>query len=430
MPFSASSALPEEDRTRLQRYAEFAAFFDGGQWPVRRQPGELRLTFNYARTLIRKVAAYVFPSPVTFSITADGNDEAASRAERVLHETLSVSQPAHLDADLCIESAVLGDAAIKITWDAGRSSPAIAAVDPASLVATTLPDDPRRLKEMSQRYTLRGDQLTGLLPATPGIDPARRYDVAESWTNDRWAVWVDGQLAFEEPNPFGWIPYVVLANNVRPHAFWGTSDLTDLLDVCRELNSRMSVLARVLQLSGAPIAVLENVDSSEGIMVGPGARWELPKDSRAYLLDLLGSGGVSLHVDYINVLYRAMHDLSETPRTAFGDSGRTISGAALEVEVQPLLQKVARKRQQWDAFYQERNSRLLDLLERFGDHDLGGLRQTTTIWPPVLPGDRDASVRNAVALVGAGIQSRHSAIASLGGNDPETELARIQQEGD
>ncbi|MEZ4500257.1 MAG: phage portal protein [Thermomicrobiales bacterium] len=190
----------------------------------------------------------------------------------------------------------------------------------------------------------------------------------------------------------------------------------------------MSVLANVLQLSGAPIAVLENVDGAEGIRVGPGARWELPRDSRAYLLDLLGSGGVSLHIDYINLLYRALHDLSETPRTAFGDSGRTISGAALEVEVQPLIQKVARKRQQWNAVYRERNTRLLDLLERFGGHELGGLRQTEPIWPPVLPSDRDAAVRNAVALVEAGIQSRRSAIAALGGNDPESELALIETE--
>ena len=38
---------------------------------------------------------------------------------------------------------------------------------------------------------------------------------------------------------------------------------------------------------GAPITVLENVDSAEGITVGPGARWELPEGARAYLLNLL-----------------------------------------------------------------------------------------------------------------------------------------------
>jgi hypothetical protein len=72
--------------------------------------------------------------------------------------------------------------------------------------------------------------------------------------------------------------------------------------------------------------------------------------------------------------------------------------------------------------------RLLDLLERFGGQDLGGLRQTSPIWPDVLPSDRESSVRNAVALVESGIQSRRTAIASLGGGDPDGELALIAEE--
>ncbi len=190
----------------------------------------------------------------------------------------------------------------------------------------------------------------------------------------------------------------------------------------------MSVLSQVLELSGAPIAVLENVDGSDGIAVGPGAKWELPEGSRAYLLDLLGNGGVSLHIDYIGQLFRVLHDLSETPRTAFGDSGRAISGAALEVEIQPLIQKVARKRRQWDAFYRERNRRLLDLLERFGGEEIGGLRRTETIWPNVLPSDAELAVRSAVALVESGIQSRRTALATLGSADPDAELERVAEE--
>jgi hypothetical protein len=120
--------------------------------------------------------------------------------------------------------------------------------------------------------------------------------------------------------------------------------------------------------------------------------------------------------------------LSETPRTAFGDSGRALSGAALEVEVQPLVQKVHRKRRLWDGVFRERNARILDLLERFGGRDLGGLRRTATLWPGVLPSDTDSAVRNAARLVAAGIHSRRTAVAALGGEDPEGELARVVEE--
>ncbi len=61
-------------------------------------------------------------------------------------------------------------------------------------------------------------------------------------------------------------------------------------------------------------------------------------------------------MDYIDALYRALYDLAETPKSAFGDSGRNISGAALEVEIQPLVQKVQRRRRVWDAVYRQRNA--------------------------------------------------------------------------
>jgi hypothetical protein len=270
-------------------------------------------------------------------------------------------------------------------------------------------------------------QLGWLLPGHRAL-PERRLPVTERWTTNRWTVEVAGQVVRDEANPYGWIPYVLLPNDPRPHDLWGRSDLDDLTDLCREINRRISTLSRILDLSGAPVAVLENVDGSEGIAVAPGATWELPEGARAYLLDLLGGGGVGLHIQALEQMLRALHDLSETPRTAFGDSGRDLSGAALEVEIQPLLQKVARKRQTWDGFYRERNARLLDLLERFGGEPLAGWRQMEAVWPSVLPSDLDGAVRNAALLVERGIHSRRTAVAALGGDDPEGEFRRVLEE--
>ena len=181
-----------------------------------------------------------------------------------------------------------------------------------------------------------------------------------------------------------------------------------------------------MELSGAPIAVLENVDGPDGVSVKPGAKWELPADSKAYLLDLLGGNGVALHASYLDQLRTTMHDIAETPRTAFGDSGRDHSGAALEVEIQPLAQRVRRKRCGWNGFYAQRNMRILSLLDRFSqDAAIGGHRHTATIWPSILPSDVDANVRNNVSLVASGIRSRRTAIVGLGSPDPDGELALI-----
>ncbi len=430
--------LGPDDEARFARYQRALAFYGGDQWTERPRRGETRLVVNYARTLVRKVASYVFPAPVRFS-DAPADDtaaarEQANRVERLLAATVATLQLDRLDPALSVDAAVIGDAAMKVTWDDQRSRPRVVAVDPAALVAHHEPGNPWSVATVVHTYGQTGREIGRLVSREHvhrlALDPDHTYPVSETWSDRRWRLTVAGQDVIDTPNPYGWIPYVLAHNDPVPSSLWGTSDLVDLIDVCRELNARMSVLSRVLELSGAPIAVLENVDGSEGITVGPGAKWELPEGARAYLLDLLQGGGTETHIAYIDLLYRTLHDLSETPRTAFGDSGRDLSGAALEVEIQPLVQKVNRKRRMWDTVYSQRNARLLDLLESFGGGEIGGLRQTTAIWPQVLPSDRDSAVRNAVSLVGSGVQSRRSAMAGLGEEDPDGELARIREEGD
>jgi hypothetical protein len=49
-----------------------------------------------------------------------------------------------------------------------------------------------------------------------------------------------------------------------------------------------------------------------------------------------------------------LHDLSEAPRKAFGDNGRDLSGVVLEMELYPMVQRVARKRLIRNAVYRRR----------------------------------------------------------------------------
>jgi hypothetical protein len=445
----------ERDRARLTRYKEMRDFYGGTQWVGKARRRETRLVVNYVRALIRKVVSYALPDPVAFSVPApelpadpSPNDDAregsapegadlvrareaagaaqANRVETLLGELLAELDADRLDFALAIDSAVLGDGAIKVTWDTNAKRPRLAAVDPATLLAWWSPDTPTEAYRYQQHYTLPGQTIVGLGWAKAGgLAADRLYPVVEAWTAERWTVTVAGQTARDEANPYGWLPYLALPNNPSAAAFWGESDLVDLIDVARQMNVRLSVLADILDLSGWPIAVLENVDGSDGIAVGPGAKWELPEGAKAYLLDLLQGGGVGLHIDYIGELRTALHDLAETPRTAFGEAGRAVAGAALQVELQPLVQKVKRKRRGLASLYRRRNAMLLDLMERFGGTDIGGLRRTEPIWPPILPSDREADARVGVQLVASRIMSRRTVAASMGSEDPDAELDRI-----
>jgi hypothetical protein len=189
----------------------------------------------------------------------------------------------------------------------------------------------------------------------------------------------------------------------------------------------MSQLSRILELSGNPIAVLENVEESENIAIRPGAVWNIPEDARAYLLDLLQGGGVSLHINYIDLLYRTLHDISESPRSAFGGTERDISGVALEIELNPLLQKVRRKRIIRSVVYKRRNEMILKLLEKYQGEDFGD-NHLRVVWGPVLPQDVARQVKNEQTLVQTGIHSRRTAMDEIGIRDPEYEFKRWLEE--
>jgi hypothetical protein len=312
------------------------------------------------------------PDSVLIRAREEAGEVQANRVETLLAELLAELDADRLDFALAIDSAVLGDGVMKVTWDPVALRPRLAVVDPSTLLAWWSPDTPTEAYKFAQHYTLPGQAIAGLgWTAAGSLVPDRLYPIVEEWTGDRWVVTVAGQIARDEPNPYGWLPYLVLPNNAGGAEFWGESDLEDLLDLCRQLNKRLSVLADILDYSGYPITVLENVDGSDGIVLGPGAKWEMPEGSKAYLLDLVQGGGVDLHIKYVDELRTALHDLAETPRTAFGEAGRAIAGAALQVELQPLVQKVKRKRRGLASLYRKRNAMLLDLMERFGSAPIG-----------------------------------------------------------
>jgi hypothetical protein len=431
---------------RLRAYVDNLAFYQGEQWLGVQRRRERRLTFNYAKALVEKTTSYLI-SGVTFAVDpVDPSPEAAERAraaERALLEVYEANQLAQLDFDTELDTAVLGDGAFKVTWDAAERRVRVSAPDVQGLFVWWLGDDVSHLWRVASRYYLLPEEvemLHGVRPRTTGRGAtrvstgqagarARASEVVEVWTASDFELWVDNVLVEAKANPYGFIPFVIYPNLREPKRFWGVSDLPPIKESVRELNRALSQLSMILELSGNPIAVLENVSESQDIAVQPGAVWELPERARAYLLDLLQGGGVKLHVDFVDLIYRTLHDLAESPRTAFGENQQNLSGVALNVELDPLLKKVQRKRLIRTAAYKRRNELILRLLEQQTGVSYAPYR-TRIIWEAVLPQDRSRLVADERVLVEAGIHSRRRAADELGVEDPESEFKRwLEEEG-
>ena len=371
MPARPSAELPlpttlhRRDEDRLRRYRENLDFYEGRQWLGRPRKGERRLTFNYAKAFVDKVTSYLLNGNSIQVVARDG-DTAAGRdrartAERALREVEAANALAQLDFETELDCAVLGDAAFKVVWDTAEGAVRISAPDVQGLYTWRQPDDPSRIVAVAAQYRLE-----------PGSD--NRQLVTEYWTGTSFELWRGDDLIERGPNPYGFIPYVVFPNVREPKQTWGSSDVPALIASSRELNRAYSQLSQILELSGNPIAVLEGVATSADIAVEPGAVWEVPENAKAYLLDLLKGGGVALHRDYIDLIYRTLHDLGESPRTAFGHNPQGLSGIALNTELDPIARKVMRKQRIRGAAYERRAMLILRLLHQFAGLDIEGLR--------------------------------------------------------
>jgi len=415
------------DSARLRRYRELLDFYNGKHWQNRARPGEKQLTFNYARVVIDKLASYLMTG-MKIVVDPAGNSELekaqARRAEAALARIGEDNNLEQLDFETEVDCAVLGDAVYKVVWDTNSASVRVTAPDAQGVYVWHEPDDYTRQRRVAVKYALDAAAAATLYDLKTRN---RTVSLVELWTAADFELWADETRLERKPNPYGFIPFIVFPNLRAPKERWGISDLEPVIAPQQEFNRAVSQLSRILELSGNPIAVLENVESSEDIAVKPGAVWNLPEDAKAYLLDLLQGGGVQLHIEYINLLYRTLHDVSESPRAAFGGIEKDLSGVALEIEMQPLLQKVGRKRAIRTAVYTRRARLMLRLLEKFTGEDYGGGR-VRVVWNPVLPRDTARTVANEQVMVQGGMHSRRTAMNELGINDPEAEFSRWLEE--
>jgi hypothetical protein len=429
-------SLASLDRARFSNYKSNLDFYEGTQWSGRSK--NRQLVFNYARIAIDKVTSYLMNglnfaceplqiSPAGGTDTrrpAESNKELAQRAEAVIYQVYEDNNLNQLDYDTEVDCAILGDACYKVTWDVENKRVRITSPDINGIFAWWLGDDTTKVWRVASRYPLSQDDVSILYKHSVS---KKQVLMTELWTAKDFVLYLDNEIIEKKPNPYGFIPFLIFPNIRKPKSFWGLSDIPPLKESQIELNRALSQLSRILEVSGNPIAVLEGVESSEDIAVKPGAVWNIPPDTRAYLLDLLQGGGIRLHIDYIDMVYRCLHDISEAPRAAYGGIERELSGVALEVELQSLLQKVLRKRAIRTSVYAERNRMILKLHNKFNREDLTQVSHRV-IWGQVLPSDKAREAHNEQLLVQSGVHSRRTAMDQLGVKDPEAEFEKWLQE--
>ncbi len=402
------------DADRISGYRWYWDAYSGNQWLDRPSRREQPVVVNYLSVFANKIAAYLMSPPPSFSL---GDAGAAQMWQQIYrHNNLAA-----LDYAAALSASVLGDAAFRLGWDVDAHTVSVTAVDMGNFWVRTKPDDIRVVEWAAQRYwveagqpgNLPDTQQWGVQQATQTVGP--RSEIIEEWTATEYRQWQDGRLVQQLTNPYGLIPYIVVANRRRPNAYWGESDLLPLLPLQTELNRAITTFAAVMKFGAAPVGVIEGADHTDQLQVGPGELWTLPPGAKAYLLEMMTAGGAQVFDTYLNELHRMLHDIAEVPRVSFGDvPGGVHSGVALQVQLQPMMQSTARRRLVWGDALARRVRMALAIAARMGGAAYDEAMAVEVIWPSLLPSDRDALVQHEVALVAANIHTLAEAKRNLG----------------
>lgn len=431
-----AGALAAADQARLRRYAEYLEFYNGKQWAKPRS-GRSNLVLNYARTIVDKGVSYLLGRGINFAVQPAGpspeEQARATTAEELLYRVYEENDLEAVDVQGALNGAILGDTVFKLFWSQGSGvggqeteGVRVVNIDPFTFFPRWAGDDPSTLLSVCLVYRLPAEEAVARW-GDGAMGRGGDVEVVEEWTSSHFTLTVGDRELLRAANPYGFIPFVHIPNARPANEFWGISDLKDVAPLNRELNERMSDMADVIRFHSDPPVIFKGVSEHSNLAVGPGTVWDVPEGAGVELLEWRGQApAVQEHIERV---MRALHDVAETPKTAFGDSGRLLSGVALETELQPLIQKTLRKRTWWNAGLRRRNRYILRIAELKGLGSFAPYR-ARVIWPPLLPSDSEAEVHNNVALVSAGLRSHRTAMDRLGEESPEAELERIEEEND
>lgn len=316
----------------------------------------------------------------------------------------------------------------------------------------------------AQRYDPMPEERSN---TTSMIRMARRVPVLEVWTRDAYLLMVGEVVVFNGANPFKWsdtkegfIPFVVIENIRNDGENKGESDIEQVRDLNEQLNYLLSrkqyVVGRWLQPTlvweGAPQNYLDILTST----IGGGGAIPTRLGSRLYFLAYDKPNPAVQELE--QALRTSILETAGLNEIAFQGTvhGYVNTGPSVNAQYQPITSVIQKKQGVWEVGIVLLFAMLLQLQEDIGDSDalgltvvnssvnkkngsdgqvvalsgtdIAGLRETTIVWPGLMPKDDVAAAQLEMQKAAQGMQSIYTTLEKLGEDYPDDEIARIRQE--
>lgn len=438
---------------RLNRYANHWAFYLGHHWSYRREPGEPQLTFNYTRAFSDFITNFTFGRGCNFRSPKETEHLVPSLLERVWE------LDNHKDSvlwEIGNQGSVAGDMFVKIAYEEeytsgidqdGAPIPGVMQrVYPGRVRIIPLnasycfpefhPHDKQRLLRFKLKYRFWGTTPEGTRQV---------FTYTELITDGFIEEYINDQLVDARPNPLGTIPIAFAPNMMVSGSPWGMSDITDITTLNREYNEKATDVSDIVNYHAAPVTIMSGAKSSQ-LERGAKKMWGgLPPDAKVYNLEL-GGGGVAAGISYLELIKKAMHELTGVPQGALGDVQpiSNTSGVALAIQYQPMMQRYNHKKMTYGRLLERVNEIALMTIaikepqslewSPSTNEELKSYQQpfldvndplsfvTVIHWPPPLPVDKTVVLNELMLKMQLGLVSKKDALEELGEVFPDEKL--------
>jgi hypothetical protein len=430
-----SNYLDAHARERARQMDEAWRAYNGDfPRPLKVRPGQTddNVISNRCAPIVDKGVAFLFGQEIHINV----DQHADNAAQAALKAFWTKNRKQTTLTKLATNGAICGHGWVKIIPGSDNQAiPRLVVLDPACVTVETAPDDVDTVMAINVDYAGYGKQNQ---PVTcreriiridqDGSALAGAFDEDCTWQIQHFEM-PEGGLDFtpiDDPVdwPHTWPPVLGCQNLPASNTHYGKPDLTpDIIEMNRVLNFVQSNTARIIKNHAHPKTwghgfAASQIDMSVDNLIS------LPNDN-ATLQNLEMHSDLASSLTFAGNLRTDMDEQSRVPAVALGRQNElprgNISGVALQLMFQPLLEKTRLKQMLYGELIDEICAAILELMG-FGtgiDIDIQ--------WPNLLPIDDLAAAQTALALLQIGV-SKTTVMSQLG-YDPDQEGERTLVEG-
>ncbi len=275
-------------------------------------------------------------------------------------------------------------------------------------------------------------QIIARIDPENDLSTAGPDDLEDTWTTTNYirkgqtGIWLQVGIPEEWPYPFA--PIFTCQNLPNPNDSWGIADLTeDLIQLNKVLNFILSCFARILKYHGHPKTIAKGTIAAQiEVAINDVICLQSP-DADMKTLEM--TNDLSSFLNFLADLRADMDEQSRVPAVALGRLAElprgNISGIALQLLFQPLLEKTVQKQRLYGKLIREVTRAALVVsnkisVEQYEDY------QVDIHWQDLLPNDDLNAAQVALILKQLGV-SPETLLQRLG-FDYDEEVAKNAEE--